>query len=334
MRRKIAIVLLLSAISFTQISTTAFADTLSTQQETAEENTSSTQIQESDNNDSKAASSETTEDLEPGTTIPDLTEEEEQRLDEEAQAALQDSSTEDDKLYESLTEEQKEAGYQVVDGKIYSPAELNQISGNADDVNYDGAVPGEHTGYVRFHALVPDTVHETVYVEVINMNTTAMFGTRMYEINNYESTLCLPAGKYCVTSGGLEKDVKGDYGVYNQYFTVYSGTNATVIFTVRDFKNEAEKEKELSDQVEAQEKANEEAREQEINQTSTESVSSSESGQTETSTAAASSTLIAKRNSAQLISYIILTAIFTVIPIAILIYYLQKKKGNGRGFED
>lgn len=277
------------------------------------------------------------ENLEPGTDTLSLSEEEEADIAKQAEAAEAEIQGQQEEqyadLYDSMTQEQKDTGYTVVDGRIVSPEELSRM-GNPDEVTYGGVMPGEHTGYIRFEASVPDDVHGEVYIEVINLNTYALYGAKMYEANNYATSLCLPAGKYGVSSGGLTQDVTGNYGVYNQYFTVKSGTNAIVHFTVRDYVYEHEQIVKAEQDASVATTADDESSKTTNVGKENASVSGSSEQPVNTQAQPTAPAKVEKNTKKQVVGIVLSTLLFTGVPLLFIILYIKKTRGKTRGFED
>ena len=77
-------------------------------------------------------------------------------------------------------------------------------------------------------------MRENAYVIVMNLNTGAMFGCRTYEINGFQAQICLPAGIYMISEGGLSSDSVGRFYALSQQFQVKSGSQQTIVAEIAD----------------------------------------------------------------------------------------------------
>ena len=121
---------------------------------------------------------------------------------------------------EGLSEEQIEEGYSVNEyGQPVSPDEKENGEGYTEII-MGGVNPGNNTGYVTIKLSTEAEVHEEIYVHLINLNNFRMYGCNLYEINGYETTICLPAGSYQVQEVAPTLDGAGRFFTYNRQFKV------------------------------------------------------------------------------------------------------------------
>lgn len=143
-----------------------------------------------------------------------------------------------------LTDEQVKAGYKMIDGKVYSPGELSDAQKNSG-IHYGGVMPSSDTGIVAFVAVLPEGIHDDVYVTVIDVNTYKTYQTVLYESNKLASTISLPDGNYILSKCGLTTDTEGRFFTESRRFTVnrgmYSVVNLDVLDNQAGFKTESQK---------------------------------------------------------------------------------------------
>ena len=129
-----------------------------------------------------------------------------------------------------------ENGYQYVKQQAQTTREnLYRKMGSAgNSVIYGGVEPAGNTGYMTFHAVVPSTIHGSVYLVVINTATTQAYGVVMGEINAFSQMVCLPAGEYIVNAGGVTGDAEGRYYFSAEQVYVYANTSSLYSIRLRD----------------------------------------------------------------------------------------------------
>lgn len=250
----------------------------------------------------------------------------EEELAAEYQAYLHSLEEKEDNP-DTLTPEEEAAGYQIVDGVKRSPESLEGDFGS--EVNFGGVTPSANTGYVNFFTQLPEYVHENAYVIVMNLNTGAMFGCRTYEINGFQAQICLPAGIYMISEGGLSSDSVGRFYALSQQFQVKSGSQQTIVAEIADTHPE------LADQAYPESKSAEETVE-----TTEETASNGATEKVVTKSSDAETSFenpeeeSKKENIGKLWKTVVLTIFFTVIPLALFtIMYLLTRKQK-RGFDD
>lgn len=89
-------------------------------------------------------------------------------------------------------------------------------------------------GYVTFQALPEPGIHQTLYLDVLNIHTYETFAMKLYEKNEYKTCLELPAGVYIMTNGGVPNDFTYAYPPELKEFEVEANTSSYVSFTVGD----------------------------------------------------------------------------------------------------
>ena len=80
---------------------------------------------------------------------------------------------------------------------------VDEIGSSGKSVIWNGVTPNGATGWVTLHSLVPSTVHDDVYMIVMNTKTLQSYGAFLTEMNDYAQMLCLPSGDYVIVTGGL-----------------------------------------------------------------------------------------------------------------------------------
>lgn len=223
---------------------------------------------------------------------------------------------------QTLSDEEAQNGYQIIDGIKYSPEEV--VGDTNEEVSFNGVQPGANTGYVNFFIQPPEYVHENTYVIVTNLNTGDLYGCRTYEINGFQGQICIPSGIYMISEGGLSADTTGRFYAINQQFQVKSGSQQTIVVEIADTKPE------LADKAYPTEAAISPTQEsnmaEEVPQPSTE---------IDTESQVSNPTIVEENQKSQSkLLTVILTIIFTIIPISIfwIIYFVTRKKQ--RGFYD
>ena len=250
----------------------------------------------------------------------------EEELAAEYQAYLHSLEEKEDNP-DTLTQEEEAAGYQIVDGVKRSPESLEGDFGS--EVNFGGVTPSANTGYVNFFTQLPEYVHENAYVIVMNLNTGAMFGCRTYEINGFQAQICLPAGIYMISEGGLSSDSVGRFYALSQQFQVKSGSQQTIVAEIADTHPE------LAEQAYPESKPSEEtvetAEETASNGATEKVITKSSDAETSFENPEEESK---KENRGKLWKTVVLTIFFTVIPLTLFtIMYLLTRKQK-RGFDD
>lgn len=118
---------------------------------------------------------------------------------------------------EELTEEQAAAGYSINEyGHLEEPTEGDAYS----EIIMGGVNPGKNTGYVTVTLDTTADIHEEVYVHFMHMGTFKIYGCLLYEINGYQTQICLPTGSYTVHEAGLTLDTVGRFYTYPRQFVV------------------------------------------------------------------------------------------------------------------
>lgn len=229
---------------------------------------------------------------------------------------------------DTLTPEEEAAGYQIIDGVKRAPEELEGDFGS--EVQFGGITPGTNTGYVNFFTQLPEYIHENAYVIVMNLNTGAMFGCRTYEINGFQAQICLPAGIYMISEGGLSSDSVGRFYAMSQQFQVKSGSQQTIVADIVDTHPELAEKAYPEDNV----------TESQVESAETETTDNGTSEKVITKPADAESNESTpedqnakeKRHTTWLT--VVLTILFTVIPLSIfaILYCITRKPK--RGFDE
>lgn len=89
------------------------------------------------------------------------------------------------------------------DTKLTEERLVDEIGNSGKSVIWNGVTPNGATGWVTLHSLVPSTVHDDVYMIVMNTKTLQSYGAFLTEMNDYAQMLCLPSGDYVIVTGGL-----------------------------------------------------------------------------------------------------------------------------------
>ena len=89
-------------------------------------------------------------------------------------------------------------------------------------------------GYVKIEMTTDSDIHEEVYVYVMHMGSYKIYGCHLYEINEYSSQLCLPAGEYILEQAGLTLDGKGRFYSDVKQFTVERAGTTILKFELKD----------------------------------------------------------------------------------------------------
>lgn len=139
-----------------------------------------------------------------------------------------------EKRRESLTPEEEAAGYQIINGMIYSPEEIagdsGMISINASDIELDSnAIIG-----TAFFSAIPDHIDVALYsVFFINKETGQQYYIELYTSNNFESTVYLPTGTYYLSDVQSSDEYMSMYAVdYTSDFVVEEGKVTNVNFGI------------------------------------------------------------------------------------------------------
>lgn len=136
---------------------------------------------------------------------------------------------------ETLTPEQIEWGYQIIDGRIVSPKELEGDPGEGYQSPIVGGVtPNASTGYVTFIMAVPTGMKDTGYITVLNEDDYKSYSALMYPVNSYKTTISLPAGTYIFDQCGITSDPDYRYWSETKEFTVEAGLSQIVKIELKD----------------------------------------------------------------------------------------------------
>lgn len=150
---------------------------------------------------------------------------------------------------EELTPEMIAAGYQLIHGIAYSPAEAEgdvsdeatarerqqQELENLTKITYDedgNVVVPYGYGYVTLAATTEHGIHQTCFVEVTNVNSSKRYSFPLFEQNSYNTNVQLPEGSYLITDGGIPDDYTSAYPIENKSFQVSAGEAVIVAFTI------------------------------------------------------------------------------------------------------
>ena len=221
---------------------------------------------------------------------------------------------------ETLSTEESEAGYQIIDGQKYSPEEA--VGDEYGEIDYKGAEANSKNGQVTFVMVPPEYIHETAYVTVINQNTLQMYGCTMQEQNGFEESIFLPPGNYMIEDGGLVADTTSRFYVRPVSFYVKSGSVQNQVIEIMDAKPE------LADQAHPEETKGKPAEE-------TESITETETVELQKSARPDVTQTVTEKEETSVFTIILLTILFTGIPIiGLLLYYKKKKKDDKfQGFD-
>lgn len=227
--------------------------------------------------------------------------------------------------------------YMIVDGDYYTKDETTKTPN--DNVIIGGVAATKGTGFITIAAQVPSTVHEEAYVYVTNINTYKQYGVYLYEVNNYSTVICLPTGTYVVSEGGLTADIRGNFFADTKSFTVNSGSNMVVveIHSYDEYKDDAKTESgEQSSDTTTEE-------ETEIGSTVTENAAAEttvqagyyDTDETDPSQDHIKDQQTSRQEPEHNIKNIVLSILFTLIPLAI-VFIIWKKYGTHqfRGFDE
>lgn len=136
---------------------------------------------------------------------------------------------------ETLSQEQIDWGYQIIDGKIMSPKDL---AGDADENQGDsiigGVRPSTDTGYVTFIMVMPDGIKDAAYISVLNEDDYKSYSALLYFVNSYKTTISLPSGDYIFDRCGLTTDPDSRYWAETQEFEVKAGLSQIVKIEIKD----------------------------------------------------------------------------------------------------
>lgn len=249
---------------------------------------------------------------------------------DETDEPSQDISEQNDQSLEREYSEYLESIENDEQSQNPSSDEMAEEGDLGEEVIFGGITPGTNTGYVNVFTELPEYVHENAYAIILNLNTGEMYGCRTYEVNGFQAQICVPAGIYMISEGGLSSDSVGRFYAMNQQFQVKPGSQQTIIAKIVDTKPE------LADQAYPENEAT--GNNDETNNNYTEPESQSEITEKpkatleETASQDNKKSETSKKSSIALT--IVLTVLFTVIPLGILagIYVLTKKRK--RGFDE
>lgn len=146
---------------------------------------------------------------------------------------------------EELTPEMKEAGYILEDGIAISPE--GDASENHDTViisGHDATGGYDEYGYGFFSPNVDTKIHETCYLVIQCTDTGQRYQFDLYEANNYQREIMLPAGNYEITDGGISNDYTGEYPVSHAAFCIKNKTSTVIEFQIGKDVNINESEEE------------------------------------------------------------------------------------------
>lgn len=132
----------------------------------------------------------------------------------------------------TLNPQQVEAGYQVIDGKIYAPGQ--EPGSSKDGIHYGGVPTSSDTGFVTFKAELPTGVHDDAYVNLINMNTYEEYQIVLYEANGWSTTVSLPDANYVMDTSGLVTDFNNRYWSDRLRFKVTAGSSTVQALLFND----------------------------------------------------------------------------------------------------
>jgi hypothetical protein len=220
----------------------------------------------------------------------------------------------------TLSPEQIAAGYQIIDGKYYAPG---QAPGQTqDDGMHEGGVAADQTtGYVTFTAEMPEGVHSTAYINVINMNTYEEYQVALYEANHWTNTIALPNGVYILDEAGLFGDTDHRFWAEINKFEVTAGSSHVESYVFKDSAAETP-----SDNVETAAGLGENGGKES---------KTAESGASASATPEPVNVLPSAQTKApNKILSVISVCLFTVIPIAGILFIRKKFKKPKRGFDE
>ena len=170
---------------------------------------------------------------------------------------------------ETLSQEQIDAGYQLIDGYPVAPENLPGDPGN-DGTNEDGInqyaitkTPDPVAGLtasVTFAGTLPEGVHDSIMIELTNIYTYESYLIYLEEYNHLSATWNLPDGTYMFDILKLQHDSEGKYapdGYSDENLTVKAGNPMVVKLSFRESstKNERQWDSEDSRQPETSEEA-------------------------------------------------------------------------------
>lgn len=117
----------------------------------------------------------------------------------------------------------KEINVEIQDGEVNTTGEATIKNGN---------------GYVTFKGHVNPEILEDIYIGFFNMDTYEEYAYYLYKINDYKTSVELPAGNYFLADGGIPTDVMNEYPIENVEFTVMPNQACVVDFGVGMAKNQ------------------------------------------------------------------------------------------------
>lgn len=144
----------------------------------------------------------------------------------------------------------------------YSEEELSGEASRLDAVQINEPDPitisgnvivNANEGYITFKANVDEEIHETCFVQFMNMHNYKEYAYYLYEVNEYTSSMALPYGDYVITGGGIPDDYKNEYPIKSIEFTVKKGVASLVEINIG--KNDNMSKEKLTINLDEQEKA-------------------------------------------------------------------------------
>lgn len=228
---------------------------------------------------------------------------------------------------DTLTAEEEAEGYEIVDGVKKAPDELEGDLG--EEISFGGVIPGTNTGYVNFFTEMPEYVHENAYVIVMNLNTGAMFGCRTYEVNGFQAQICLPAGIYMISEGGLSSDTTGRFYMLSQQFQVKSGSQQTIVAQIAD------SHPELAEAAYPEDETSEAEENETIAEiTSANGTTEKQGKKSDAEGSEAEDTDGTKKKTGSAWQTVVLTVLFTVIPLGFFAAMYMVTRKPKRGFDE
>ena len=169
------------------------------------------------------------EDMEDATEDEEIEDEDvdEEEAEEDSSEPLVDitEDMEEEKPIETKTTEPetKEIGVEIKEGEHNTTGKATIKSGN---------------GYVTFVGHVNPEIQEDIYISFFNMRTYDEYAYYVYQINDYKTSVEIPAGDYFLGEGGIPTDVMCNYPIENVQFTVEPNQATIVDFGVGMAKNQ------------------------------------------------------------------------------------------------
>ncbi len=218
---------------------------------------------------------------------------------------------------ETLSEEQIKNGYQLINGIVYSPADLY---GDTGDTHIGGVMPSAKTGYVKIQFTTPPGMHGNINAGFMSLDNFQTYTQVFYEIDDYTNSITLPDGTYTLDFATKIGDEEGKYFANHTNFEVIVGQNLSYTFDL------------LSSETDEKMTGYDPAYDGDTNLA--ESI-----GQIEESRIAEAKESIAEENTKkskgniQIIGWA-LTIILTFAPIVVLLYFYFKSRKHSRGYYD